>query len=230
MSMATPAPALDQRPLPGDVPRFHPPTVERTRASNGLPLWFVRRARLPLFSLRLVLDGGSAEDPAGQEGLVALSDGQITRGGGDRDAIAVAELLDRAALRLTVATSGRATTVALEGHADQLDLGLSLLAEALTSPRFDPAELERARALRLGDLMQDLDDPEQLGRNAAWRALFGDGHPLAHPPAGTRAGVAAVSNPGARASWERRRDGAAALAVFCGAHDLGTVQEKLAVS
>ena len=225
---ATPAEtALDTLPVNGAIPRFHPPRVAQLGTASGLPLWHVQRGRLPLFSLRLVLDGGAAGDPAGQEGLVALSDGQLTRGAGPHDAIAVAELLDRAALRLSVATSARATTIALEGHADRLDLGLELLAEALNRPRFDAAELERARALRLGDLVQDLDDPDELARNATWRALFGEGHPLAHPPAGTRAGVAAATHEGARGSWERRRRAGAAMAVFCGALDAERAAAKL---
>ena len=227
MSLDTPVHALDELPITGAIPPFHPPLVQRSTTRTGLPLWHVQRGRLPLFSLRLVIDGGSAEDPAGQEGLVALSDGQLTRGAGAHDAIAVAELLDRAALRLTVATSARATTIALEGHSDRLEMGLELLAAAVNEPRFEAAELERARALRLGDLVQDLDDPDELARNATWRALFGDGHPLSHPPAGTRAGVAAVAHEGARESWVARRQSRAALAMFCGALPAEAVAEKL---
>lgn len=123
-----------------------------TLESGGVEVWLVERSDLPLVSIRLVIDGGAAADPADQPGLAWLTDTMLTHGAGDRDANAFAAYIEQQAIELDVSTSSTASVVYLDTHADRLEEALDLLADAVLRPLFDAEELDRVRELQVGDL------------------------------------------------------------------------------
>lgn len=218
---------LDVQPSIGAPPDFQVSTPESFTLSNGVSVWLLHRPALPLVSVRLIVSGGSASDPTDQPGLAALSDTLLTHGAGDRDAVAWAELTERLAINLEAYTYGRDSSVDLDVHAAQLNTGLDLLADAVLRPRFDADEVERVKALRSGEILQELDDPATVARQTAARLYYGPDHPLAHPTLGTTAGVAAASADSARASWSQRFTPARATFVVAGAVDKDALKTAL---
>ena len=79
---------------------------------------------------------------------------------------------------------------------------LDVFADCVLHPAFKRADLERVRALRLGDLAQLEADPAQIGKTVLDRTVWGDQNPWAFPSLGTVA-----SNKAARAdqlsAWHR---------------------------
>jgi zinc protease len=71
------------------------------------------------------------------------------------------------------------------------DLGVELLADALTKPRFEATQVERIRQSILAALSRDETSPETIARRAFARAAFGT-HPYARPARGTPDSVAAL--------------------------------------
>lgn len=212
-------PLIPDAPPVGAPPVFEPPKPLIATLSCGLPVWMLPRPGLPLVSLRIAVTGGSLMDPPERPGLGAFADALLTRGAGAHDALAFAELTERLALGFSISTSTRATTIGFDTQLGRLETGLDLLAELLLRPRMEEAEIERLRALRLGDLLHDLDDPDAIARGAVQRALFGPGHPAAHLPRGRRRGVAAARPEELRASWAGRAGPGRALLTACGAFE-----------
>ena len=204
---------LDVRPDLGLAPPFHAQVPDVLALSNGVSVWFLPRPGLPLVSVRVLVRGGAASDPADMAGLASLTDTLLTRGAGERDAVAFATTTEQLALTLTTSTESGWTTVSLDAHAGRLDAALDLLADALLRPRFDAAELERVRTLRLGQIAQDLDDPVTVARQVATRELFGPSHPYAHPATGTRSGVTAATRDAVLQSYQARFQ-AGRMAIF----------------
>ncbi len=204
------------RPAIGAPPSFTPPAPESLTLSCGLPVWLLRRSDLPLLSLRLGVAGGSMDDLPGRAGLSSLTDSVLVRGAGDRDALAFAELTERLALAFSISTTTRATTLGFDTHRLRVETALDLLADVVLRPRLEDAEIERARALRMGELLAAQDEPDEIARAVVQRALYGDAHPAAHLPRGRRAEVSAITPEEIRASWARRRDPRSARLVVCG--------------
>lgn len=219
--------ALDTPPAIGAPPVFRAPVAAVSTLSNGVPVWIVERPDLPLVSVNVVFRGGSASDPAQRPGLAALADTMLVHGAGDRDASAFAAATEQQAIRLEVNTEASYTELALSTQADRLDVALDLLADAILRPRFEADELVRVKAQRDSELAEALDDPMQVAKRAALAALYGPGHPYAHAPTGTRAGVAAATADEVRASWAARAGANRAMITVVGAVNGTAVREAL---
>lgn len=225
--VAAPADPLADRPEVGPAKAFSPATPQVRTLASGATLWVVPQEGLPLVSLRVRVEGGAATDPADKPGLTALADELLTHGAGDRDATAFAAEVERLALDLGAITTGRATVLTLSAHADRLDDGLDLLADAMLRPRFDADEVERVREQQLGSIKQSLDDPRTVASTVAWAEWYGPDHPLAHPTQGTEAGIAKVRPERLRRTWARRADPSRTVIVASGAVSADALAQKL---
>lgn len=203
-------------PLPTETVTFAPPEPTVLELAGGGTLWLVERPGLPLVSLRLMVPGGRAADPADQPGLVQFSDDMLTHGAGDYDAQAFAQAMDQLAIDLGVATTDTHSVVTLDTHAERLGPALDLVAAAVLSPRFEPEEVDRVREIRKGDLAVAMDSPRAVAGWVSDRVWYGADHPLAHPRQGTEASLASMTADGLRASWEARRASAAPQLVVVG--------------
>ncbi len=195
---------LDQRPTIGAPADFVPETPQVFTLNNGATVWLVERPGLPLVSVRMVVQGGKAMDPADQPGLVNFSDTMLTHGAGDLDATAFAGALEQNALSLW-ASSGQATTwVGLEATTDTFAEGLDLMASAVSAPRFDAEEVDRVREQLLGEISMSMDSPATVAGWVADGFYFGEGHPLAHPGIGNEESLASMTAEDLQGSWRAR--------------------------
>jgi zinc protease len=208
-----------ERPPQAAQTAFVPPVPIVTALPSGIPVWIFPDSALPLASIRVVVWGGSLEDPSGRSGLAALTDDLLVHGAGDRDARAFAELAERLAIDLGTSTHGSASIVGLDLDVAHLETGLDLLADAIFRPRFDNDELALVRDQILGSIQQGQDEPETVAAWVAMREYWGDDHPLAHPVEGTEAEVAKLTRRSVQASWRKRYRGDRACIVVAGAVD-----------
>ena len=161
------APVFDHTtpPIVQPVPDYRPPVPSQYQLSNGANVWIHTQPGLPLVSLRLVVPGGSAADPASRPGTVSLSDAMLSRGAGDRDAITFATEVESLALDIRTDTLATATMLSVDAHTDRLDAGLQLLSDMVQSPTFAPEDLERLKEIRIGELIEAADDAKTI---AGW--------------------------------------------------------------
>jgi predicted Zn-dependent peptidase len=108
----------------------------------------------------------------------------------------------------------------------ELDLGLDVLHDVLTASRFDEQALEAERRVILQELAQRADDPETVASDALFDTLF-TGHPLQHPPSGTREGVQRLTVDRLRSFWQRRLVGDNIIVGVVSGLDHAAVVERL---
>jgi len=224
-----PAGTLDGGPTPptAEPPPFSPPQAQRLDLPGGGQVWLIERPGLPLVSLRVIVPGGRAADPAASPGLVSMADEMLTHGAGERDAQAFAQAMDALALDLSASTDDTATVISLDTHAERLEPALDLLADALLRPIFAADELDRLRDQRKGELTVDQDDPRTVAGWVMDRVYYGEGHPLAHPAEGTLESIASLQADQLRASWEARRGATAPVFVVVGDVTADTITAEL---
>ena len=85
-----------QLPAPGPTRPFPFPAIEKSTLPNGLRVWTVRHTQVPLVAFTLLIRRGASSDPAGKDGLAAVTADMLDEGSGDRSAIEIHEEIGRA--------------------------------------------------------------------------------------------------------------------------------------
>jgi predicted Zn-dependent peptidase len=157
--------------------------------AGDLPLSVQQRPGPAILAARLLVVGGSGADPAGRRGAHQLLAGLMTRGCGDLDAEALADLVEGAGAALRADAHEDALTVALKcAVEDAADL-LPLLPAMVCRPRLDPDQLALERQLNLQGLQRQREDPFHLAHDQLRQQLYGHG-PYGHDPLGIEAELA----------------------------------------
>ena len=154
--------------------------------TGGLPLRLLHRPGPELLAARLVVRGGSAADPAGLRGAHQLLAGLLSRGCGDLDAEALADLVEGAGAGLRAEAAEDSLVLGLKCAAGDTAQLLPLLLQMVRRPRLESDQLELERQLNLQTLMRQREDPFQLAHDQLRRLLYGDG-PYGHDPLGVEA-------------------------------------------
>jgi predicted Zn-dependent peptidase len=170
-------------PLPGADRAFAFPEVVRRSLANGLRVWTVEYRDLPVLSFVLLLSGGSAEDPAGRQGLAALTADMLDEGSGSRSALDIEDALSRLGAQMDTEVGSDATVLSLMTLSRYADAALGLLADIVATPRLADEDFDRVRQLRLTRLNQLRDLPPVVADRLLTRLLYAD-HPYGHLPLG----------------------------------------------
>ncbi|HVT60020.1 MAG TPA: pitrilysin family protein [Thermoanaerobaculia bacterium] len=149
----------------------------------------------PLVAIRLLFSVGSLHDPAGKEGLAALTAAMVGQGGtAKRSYSQLLEALYPLAAGIDTQTDREVTVFSGIVHRDTLDTYTGLLEEALLTPSFADSDFSRNKEQLLAELTNTLrgSNDELLGLEALQQQLFA-GHPYGHAPAGTVASLKSIT-------------------------------------
>lgn len=222
---------VDRSRLPeqGKNPPFHFPAVERTTLASGLRVWSVRHVAIPVATVMLLVRRGASEDPAGKEGLAALTADMMDEGTGDLSAIAMHESLARIGAQLDSDIGPDATLFTLTVLSRFLRPGLSLLSDIVVRPTLREEDFARVRQLRLHRLVQLRDMPGAVADRAFMRLLYGS-HPYGHTPLGTESSLSSLTVNDVRAhhaAYLRPSDATLVVAGDCNHADVVQMAEAL---
>lgn len=181
-----------QLPVLGELPPFHFPEIRRGALASGLRVWTIEHRAVPLISVLVLVQRGSAADPQGREGLAAMVGDLLDEGCGDLDALAFHEALGRIGAQLDTEVGSDATLLGLTVLSRFVDRGAALLAEMTRRPRLDRRDFERVRDLRLNRLVQIRDMPPALADRAFTEMIY-RGHPYGHLSIGSEGGLRAIT-------------------------------------
>jgi len=186
---------VDRSRLPdvGSDPAFAFPQMRRHRLSAGLDLRTIEHRSLPVLALALQVADGSGSDPAGREGLAALTADMLDEGVGDLSALDVAEALERIGAEYHVDVDADATTIAMVTLTRHASRGAELLAGSVLRPSLREEDFSRVRQLRLDRLRQVRDQPAAMAERGLLHLLYGT-HPYGHLPIGATGSLRALTS------------------------------------
>jgi zinc protease len=149
----------------------------------------------PLVSIRVAFATGSTHDPAGREGLAALTGGLHVEGGAG--GMSFREILDALypmAAGIGVQVDREISVVHGTVHRDHLDAYYDILRRVVIEPRFDAADFERLREDQVNAITAGLraSDDEGLGKETL-NALMYAGSSYGRPVEGTVRAVGAIT-------------------------------------
>ena len=161
-SRATPPPAM--------------PEFLDFRLARDFRVRVARVERLPEVAIRLVLDAGSAAEPAARAGVAALTARVVQAGAGGRTAMELAEWLDHMGASVGSGVGYDSARFSLHSLSDTLEDALDYLSTVLLAPDFPEDEIARVRAERMDEVRRSADEPVELAGEALSEAIFGS-HP-----------------------------------------------------
>ncbi len=169
-----------------------PPLAESLSLAGGLPVRLLRRQGPAILSARLAIRGGSSRDPEGGRGAHQLLAGLMTRGCGDLDAEALADLVEGAGAGLRAEALEDALVIGLKCAAADAASLLPLLLAMVRQPQLSPDQLDLERQLNLQTLQRQREDPFQLAHDQLRHSLYGAG-PYGHDPLGVEPDLESLS-------------------------------------
>jgi predicted Zn-dependent peptidase len=173
---------------------YTPPKRDQYRhvLANGVVAYLVEDHDLPLVNVSTIVRTGSYLDPAGKEGLAALTGSQMRIGGTTSK---TAEEFDEAAAFLAAnisstigATQGNATLNLLAKDVDQ---GLGLYFDMLRNPRFQEDRIKLAKSQILQTMERRNDSTDDIEDREWDRLMYGADHFSAKEP--TKASVDSIT-------------------------------------
>ncbi|MFI7303674.1 M16 family metallopeptidase [Micromonospora aurantiaca] len=179
------------RPGPGAARAYRFPQVVRRTVAGGQ----VVAAHLPGQNLAvalLLLDGGAGREPVGKEGLGAVLAKALEEGTAQRDATAYALAIEALGTELSTGLDWDSFQVSVQVPVDRLTAAVELLAEAVRTPRLDPADVRRVRDDEATALRMDWANPGPRADAVLRAELFGAQHRWGRPLYGDPDSVAAL--------------------------------------
>ena len=192
---------------------------------NGLTLAVEEQPWNPGVALQLLVPVGATTDPQGLEGATSVLEGWLWKGAGSRDARAFAEALDSLGVRRGSGSGLEYTTFAAQFLADKLSAVLDLYSDLLLRPQLPEQGLEPVRQVALQELASTEDQPSKKMFTALRRALFVSNH--GRSPAGTEAGLGAVSAERLRQDFAERFGAEGSIVAMAGGVSFEAAKEAV---
>jgi len=165
--------------------------VEVTSA-KGIKAWLVEDDKLPLIALQFAFRGGVEQDPADKQGLATLTMALLTEGAGPYDAAAFQQQLADHAVSMRFGAGRDELSGSIKALREEKQTAFDLLHLALTQPRFDMAQIARARDRELTRSRFQMGDPDWQARYALLNDVFA-GHPYSQRSLGSTKTLAAIT-------------------------------------
>ena len=119
--------------------------IQKVTSESGVTAWLVENYSVPIIAINFAFEGGSAQDPAGKEGLADLMTGLFDEGAGDLDSEAFQVRLDDAGAEMRFNAGRDAVSGSMRMLAENKEEAFELLRLAVEQPRFDGAPIARIR-------------------------------------------------------------------------------------
>ncbi|MEU7801706.1 pitrilysin family protein [Micromonospora arborensis] len=182
---------IADRPGPGAARPYRFPPVVRRAVAGGQ----VVAAHLPgqnLAAALLLLDVGAGQEPLGKEGLSGVLAKALEEGTAQRDAAAYALAVEGLGTALSTGLDWDSFQASVVIPVDRLSAAVELLAEAVRTPRLDPADVRRVRDDEATALRMDWANPGPRADAALRADLFGAENRWGRPMYGDPESVAGL--------------------------------------
>lgn len=158
--------------------------IKETRLSNGLTVLTDRMPGVRSATLGFFFRVGSRQEPRELNGISHFIEHTVFKGTTRRSALDIAIEQDKLGGNLDAFTSHEETGFAIKVIDDQLPRAFDLIADILTDPRFDEADLKSEQKVIIEEMKMVEDSPEEYLGELFSEAFFPD-HPLGLNIAGT---------------------------------------------
>ncbi|KKC25424.1 M16 family metallopeptidase [Sphingomonas sp. SRS2] len=172
------------------------------RLANGFTIAAEPMAGVETIAVGLHVDCGARHEEARTNGLAHLFEHMVFKGAGGRSAREISEAVENVGGYLNAFTSRDQTAFQARLLAENLDLGVELIADLVRKPHFDEGDLTREKDVVLQELGEARDLPDDI-INDHFHSTAWPGQAFGRPVLGEEASIAEISV-GDLHSWTRK--------------------------
>jgi zinc protease len=162
-------------PLPSEPRPYHFPHITRATLPNGLRLLIAENHNAPLVSMRGLVRSGADHDEAQTAGLASVTADLLDEGAGTRDAIKLAEDIGLLGASLGTGADWDATYLSLDVLSRNAEAATAMFGDVAARPTLPEDGLERVRAERLNEILQQRNEPAAIAGKRFANLLYGTG-------------------------------------------------------
>jgi predicted Zn-dependent peptidase len=199
-------------------------TIRISTLANGVRVATDAMPEVGTAAVSLAFRAGARSEDEAEHGLAHLLEHMAFKGTARRSARDIADAIEAVGGDLNAATGTEVTTYEARVLAADVPLAIDLVADIVTAPAFDPAELKREKGVILQEIGAVEDTPDDLVNDLLQETAF-MGQALGRPILGTPKTVKALSRDALGGFLARHYRGEAAVLAAAGAVDHEAVVE-----
>lgn len=162
-------------PQPSAPRPYHFPHITRATLPNGLRVLVTENHNAPLVSMRALVRSGADHDTAHSAGLASIVADMLDEGAGTRDGIRIAEDVGLLGGALGTGADWDATYISFDVLSRNSEPAMSIFGDVTARATLPEDGLERVRAERLNDIIQQRNDPGAIAGKRFASLLYGNG-------------------------------------------------------
>jgi zinc protease len=159
---------------------FNFPRPQKFKLSNGLKVVAYNNPNIPTIEIVISMKGKSFYDPQEQQGLMSFMSSMLTEGTKQHPGQELAQAIEANGMSLDSSPG----YLSMSMLSQDLEGGLSLLQEVLTSSSFDDNAIHKVREQLIADIKDYWDSPSEFAGQLARQAVYKN-HPYAKNPIGS---------------------------------------------
>lgn len=167
--------------LKGKVPvnknplKINLPKTQETRLANGLRVVVLEDRKLPTFSMRVVVETGSSNEPANLRGLSSATAALLREGSKTRTSRQIAEQIESLGGRFggSGASPVIASGLSVSGETQSFDGLLEIFADAVRNPAFSAEEVEKYKTRIVGQITSQRSNPAAIAQQKLFGTIYG---------------------------------------------------------
>ena len=157
-----------------------PPVPDRFELDNGMIVYLLEDHELPIIDISVRIRTGSLYEPADKVGLAAIT-GAVMRTGGttSKTGDELDEILENLAASVETGIGDDAGSASVSVLKEDLDTGLSILADILMNPAFREDKIELEKVQHRSGIARRNDNPGSITRREFSKLIYGADSPYA---------------------------------------------------
>ena len=157
-----------------------PPVPDRFELDNGMIVYLLEDHELPIIDISVRIRTGSLYEPADQVGLASIT-GAVMRTGGttSKTGDELDEILENLAASVETGIGDDSGSASVSVLKEDLDTGLSILADILMNPAFREDKIELEKVQHRSGISRRNDNPGAITRREFGRLIYGADSPYA---------------------------------------------------
>ena len=211
----------------GPSPEVKVPAVWESKLSNGVRVYGIENAEVPLVQFEIVIDGGILLEDINKVGVSNLMARMMTQGTAKRTPQELEEAIQQLGASINVSGGTEAVTVSVNTLAKNYDATLALVEEILLEPRWDAKEFDLIKQSTISQIRQLEGEPNAIAQSKYSELIYGKDNIRSRSPLGTIDSVGSITLDDLKAYYAKNISPSVARVHVVGAIDKGRVISSL---
>jgi zinc protease len=177
----------------GKTPILSVPKVWEEQLNNGLQVYGIKNAEVPLVQLNIDIAGGLLFDDAEKVGVANLVAELMNKGTKNKTPTQLEEAIKKLGATINVYATQESIKITASTLARNHQATVDLITEMIVEPRWDEKEFSLTKQDIISRIKQQQTNPRQLANNQMNKLLYGENNILSNNLLGTIASVNKIS-------------------------------------